>query len=108
MMMRSSKDLKPIEEHHTIGEELFLVHLQRTSAPDAHPEEAEDDHDLPHPREPTKTVGEELFNVHLKRSQGMDPDYDVDIEQKKSDHHLKTTESPYALRSKDKQVKVNE
>ena len=60
------------------GEELFLVHLQRTSAPDPHPEDAEDDHDYEEPRHPQKTVGEELFEVHLKRSQGLDPDYDVD------------------------------
>lgn len=60
------------------GEELFLVHLTRTTAPDPHPEDAEDDHDYEIPRHPLKSIGEELFQVHLKRSQGLEPDYDVD------------------------------
>ena len=59
------------------GEELFLVHLSRSSAPDPHPEDTEDDHDYETPRKPSKTIGEELFEVHLKRSQGLEPDYDV-------------------------------
>lgn len=59
------------------GEELYLVHLSRMSAPDPHPEDAEDDHDVDTPRKPKKTVGEELYEVHLKRSQGSEPDYDV-------------------------------
>lgn len=60
----------------SLGEELFLVHLQRTTAPDPHPEDAEDDHDYDKPRKPKKTIGEELFEVHLKRSKGLEPDYD--------------------------------
>ncbi|KAL7541552.1 hypothetical protein ACHAWF_006959 [Thalassiosira exigua] len=60
------------------GEELYFVHLRRTAAPDAHPEDAEDDHDYESPRKPRKTVGEELFEVHLKRSEGLEPDYDVE------------------------------
>ncbi len=67
----------------TKGEELFLVHLKRTTAPDPHPEDAEDDHDYEHPRHPQKTVGEELFEVHLKRSQGFEPDYDIDPDEAK-------------------------
>ena len=63
----------------SIGEELYLVHLHRMSAPDPHPEDAEDDHDIQPPRHPMKTVGEELFAVHLRRSQGVEPDYDVDL-----------------------------
>jgi hypothetical protein len=106
--MQSPKKPKPnnTEEHHTIGEELYLVHLQRCSAPDAHPEDKEDDHDLPHPRKSNRTIGEELFSVHLKRSQGMDPDYDVDNGEKNSDGVKKESECPYALRSKDKHVNV--
>lgn len=105
--MQSPKKSKPNTEEHTIGEELFLVHLQRSSAPDAHPEDNEDDHDLPHPRKTNRTIGEELFNIHLKRSQGMDPDYDVDNTGDKIDVK-KDIECPYALRSKDKHVKVQE
>ena len=60
----------------SLGEELFLVHLQRTTAPDPHPEDAEDDHDYDKPRKPKKSIGEELFEVHLKRSKGLEPDYD--------------------------------
>mmetsp|Transcript_6694 Transcript_6694/g.10046 ORF Transcript_6694/g.10046 Transcript_6694/m.10046 type:complete len:117 (-) Transcript_6694:2224-2574(-) len=60
------------------GEELYFVHLQRMSAPDPHPEDAEDDHDYEAPRKTEKTIGEELFEIHLKRSQGIEPDYDVD------------------------------
>ncbi|KAL7469213.1 hypothetical protein ACHAXS_009466 [Conticribra weissflogii] len=69
------------------GEELYLVHLQRSNAPDPHPEDAEDDHDYPHPHKIPggKTIGEELFCVHLKRSQGLGPDYDVDPEKGEGD-----------------------
>jgi hypothetical protein len=95
------------EEHHTIGEELYLVHLQRITAPDPHPEDAEDDHDLPHPRKMNRTIGEELFNVHLKRSQGLDPDYDVDaVNQGNAVVKKEVEDCPYALRSKDKKVKA--
>ena len=66
------------------GEELFLVHLSRSSAPDPHPEDIEDDHDYETPRKPNKTIGEELFEVHLKRSQGLEPDYDVAPDDDKS------------------------
>ena len=65
------------------GEELYLIHLKRTAAPDPHPEDAEDDHDYEVPRHPKKTIGEELFEVHLKRSKGLEPDYDVDPEEAK-------------------------
>ena len=67
------------------GEELYLVHLSRMSAPDPHPEDAEDDHDVEETprRKPKKTIGEELYEVHLKRSQGLEPDYDVPISNKK-------------------------
>ena len=104
-IMHSPKKSKTNQEEHTIGEELYLVHLQRTSAPDPNPEDAEDDHDLAHPRKPNRSIGEELFNVHLKRSQGMEPDYDIDGEIKAGDLK-KETECPYSLRSKDKKVKV--
>ncbi|KAL7517878.1 hypothetical protein ACHAWX_002755 [Stephanocyclus meneghinianus] len=97
------------EEEHTLGEELYLVHLQRMSAPDPHPEDTEDDHDQSHPRKLNRTVGEELFAVHLKRSAGTDPDYDVPLEQggdiKRNDVQ-KNGDCAYALRSKDKHVKV--
>ena len=97
------------EEEHTLGEELYLVHLQRMSAPDPHPEDAEDDHDRPHTRHLNRTIGEELFAVHLKRSVGTDPDYDVPSGQsgdcKRIEVH-KNGDCAYALRSKDKHLKV--
>ncbi|EED91635.1 predicted protein [Thalassiosira pseudonana CCMP1335] len=92
------------------GEELFLVHLQRMSAPDPHPEDAEDDHDYPHPRKTAHSVGEELFNIHLKRSEGLDPDYDVEEDGKKAvgggvegvaDDDVKKSSRGYELRSRD-------
>lgn len=77
------------------GEELYLVHLQRSNAPDPHPEDAEDDHDYPHPRKIPggKTIGEELFSVHLKRSKGLGPDYDVDPENVEGDDEPKSSDS---------------
>ena len=67
------------------GEELYFVHLQRMTAPDPHPEDAEDDHDYEIPRKPIKSIGEELFEIHLKRSQGLELDCDVDLGAKGSD-----------------------
>ena len=96
--MQSPKKSKPSVEEHTVGEELYLVHLQRSS------EEAEEDYDLPHPRKLNRTIGEELFNIHLKRSEGVDPDYDVEDYGVKEE--VKKTECAYGLRSKDKQVKL--
>ena len=87
------------------GEELYLVHLRRTSAPDPHPEDAEDDHDYESPRKPRKTIGEELFDVHLKRSKGMQPDYDLDPDDainEKPVAKVAKIECRYNLRSKDK------
>ena len=66
------------------GEELYLVHLARSSA-DPHPEDNEDDHDYPPPRSPKKSIGEELFEIHLKRSQGFPPDYDIAEEDQKQE-----------------------
>ena len=90
------------------GEELYFVHLQRTAAPDAHPEDAEDDHDHEAPRKPKVTIGEELFKVHLKRSQGLEPDYDVDpADAKKPAAKAKSecqSKAHYNLRSKDKKA----
>ena len=63
------------------GEELFLVHLARSSAPDPD----DDDHDYPPHRSPKKSIGEELFEIHLKRSQGLPPDYDVVEENQKQE-----------------------
>lgn len=62
----------------TVGEELFLVHLNRQD-----PEEAIMDKDgvLPPERKRSKSIGEELFEVHLHRSEGVEPDYDVPKEQ---------------------------
>lgn len=74
----------------SIGEELYLVHLQRMAAPDPHPEDAEDDHDRESPRKLQKTIGEELFEVHLERSRGLPPDYDVVPDTKGSDRREAT------------------
>mmetsp|Transcript_1534 Transcript_1534/g.3268 ORF Transcript_1534/g.3268 Transcript_1534/m.3268 type:complete len:113 (-) Transcript_1534:1023-1361(-) len=84
----------------SVGEELFLVHLQRTTAPDPHPEDAEDDHDYETPRKPNKSIGEELFEVHLKRSQGLEPDYDVDPDAKRSDKKSAAKEAKHEIQSK--------
>jgi hypothetical protein len=64
------------EEEHTVGEELFLVHLNREDKT----EHAPDDYDRgeKHVPQTQTTVGEELWRVHLKRSEGLDPDYDND------------------------------
>eukprot|EP00956_Cyclotella_meneghiniana_P015187 scaffold23035_cov73-Cyclotella_meneghiniana.AAC.13 len=99
-MVHSPKKTKSSHECRSIGEELYQVYLQRSSAPDPNPEENEDDHDLPHPRKLNRTIGEELFSVHLKRSQGMEPDYDGE----KSIDDTKKTNCPYALGSRDKDV----
>jgi hypothetical protein len=90
----------------SLGEELFLVHLKRTTAPDPHPEDAEDDHDYVKPRKPKKSIGEELFEVHLKRSKGLEPDYDVDAKESDAkpapDEAESKSESkaPYNLRTR--------
>ena len=81
------------------GEELYFIHLQRTS-----PEDAEDDHDDPPPRQPKMTVGEELFNVHLKRSQGLEPDFDVDPDVAKEAKIECQSKARYNLRSNDKKA----
>lgn len=92
------------------GEELYFVHLQRSSAPDPHPEDAEDDHDYEAPRHPKKTIGEELFEVHLKRSQGLEPDYDVDADDRKpaaakeTRSEIQEIKGRYNLRSNDKKA----
>lgn len=89
------------------GEELYFVHLQRTTAPDPHPEDIEDDHDYETPRHPKMTIGEELFQVHLKRSEGLEPDYDVE-DQKPAAKEAKIkaeNKAHYNLRSKDNKVK---
>ena len=40
----------------SMGEELYFVHLQRMTAPDPHPEDAEDDHDYEAARHPKKQL----------------------------------------------------
>lgn len=84
----TSLDMTPPSKRprgNSLGEELFLIHLRRTTAPDPHPEDAEDDHDYDKPRKTKKTIGEELFEVHLKRSKGVEPDYDANPDAKISD-----------------------
>ncbi|KAL3815714.1 hypothetical protein ACHAXA_004894 [Cyclostephanos tholiformis] len=84
-MTEASLDMTPPSKRirgNSLGEELFLIHLRRTTAPDPHPEDAEDDHDYDKPRKPKKTIGEELFEVHLKRSKGLKPDYDFNPDAK--------------------------
>ena len=81
-MLESTHDTTPLSKiprANSLGEELFLIHLKRTTmTQDANPEDVEDDHDYEKPRHPKKSIGEELFEVHLKRSKGMEPDYDID------------------------------
>ena len=82
VMSESTHDTMPLSKRlraNSLGEELFLIHLKRTTmTQDANPEEVEDDHDYEKPRHPKKSIGEELFEVHLKRSKGLEPDYDID------------------------------
>jgi len=83
VMLESTHDTMPLSKRlraNSLGEELFLIHLKRTTmTQDANPEDVEDDHDYEKPpRHPKKSIGEELFEVHLKRSKGMEPDYDID------------------------------
>lgn len=68
--------------------------MQRLSAPDAHPEEVEDDHDYPPPlkHENGSTIGEELFKVHLRRSEGLEPDVDDDGSLSKGEGNIKPSE----------------
>ena len=63
----SHQDIKPL----SVGEELYLVHLQRK-------EQAErgDDQDHNNILKSPPRIGEELWQVHLKRSVGLEPDYD--------------------------------
>lgn len=81
-MSESSHDTMPLSKRlraNSLGEELFLIHLKRTTlTQDANPEDVEDDHDYEKPRHPKKSIGEELFEVYLKRSKGLEPDYDID------------------------------
>ena len=82
VMSESTHDTMPLSKRlraNSLGEELFLIHLKRTTlTQDANSEDVEDDHDYEKPRHPKKSIGEELFEVHLKRSKGMEPDYDID------------------------------
>ena len=87
-MTETSLDMTPPSQRlraNSLGEELFLIHLRRTTAPDPHPEDAEDDHDYDKPRKPKKTIGEELFEVHLKRSKGVELNCDINPDAKNSD-----------------------
>jgi hypothetical protein len=81
-MLKSTHDTISFSKRlraNSLGEELFLIHLKRTTlTQDANPEDVEDDHDYERPRHPKKSIGEELFEVHLKRSKGLEPDYDID------------------------------
>eukprot|EP00586_Coscinodiscus_wailesii_P013680 CAMPEP_0172491654 /NCGR_PEP_ID=MMETSP1066-20121228/22533_1 /TAXON_ID=671091 /ORGANISM="Coscinodiscus wailesii, Strain CCMP2513" /LENGTH=125 /DNA_ID=CAMNT_0013260815 /DNA_START=114 /DNA_END=491 /DNA_ORIENTATION=+ len=63
----------------TVGEELYLVHLQR-SHHHSNSEDSEDDRDvmIDVPRKRSRSMGDELFSVHLKRSEGCSFDCDVD------------------------------
>lgn len=81
VMSESTHDTMPLSKRiraNSLGEELFLIHLKRTTmTQDANPEDVEDDHDYEKPRRHMKSIGEELFEVYLKRSKGLEPDYDI-------------------------------
>jgi len=55
----------------SVGEELFLVHLNRQL------QEENDTKETTPPRERSVSIGEELFGVHLKRAKGMEPDSEL-------------------------------
>ena len=62
----------PSKEKRSVGEELFLVHLNRYKE-----KRAEDfDHDPKPPRKVDMTVGEELWRVHCKRQRGIEEESD--------------------------------
>lgn len=63
----------------TVGDELYLVHLNRQKHPFENEEEDDHDYEVP-PRKRSRSVGEELWDIYLKRSEGIEPDTD-------SDHH---------------------
>jgi hypothetical protein len=82
----------------TIGEELYLVHLQRHTGEE--PREEDFDHLSVRKRE--HDAGEELWEVHVKRSRGLNPDLDLDTD--KREEAIGTSppkECRYNLRSKD-------
>jgi hypothetical protein len=100
------------KDKHTVGEELFLVHLKRCRE-----EELEQqDHDILGPSPPRKRsnskVGEELWEIHLKRSQGRVMEEDLGQDEGIDDTSLEKKEvsaplyeakicTRYNLRSKD-------
>ena len=87
----------------TLGEELYMVHLQRHAGEVPN----EDDFDHESPRKRGHSVGEELWEVHLRRSQGLPEDLDdgANYEKIAKDRKKAQGESPmpcrYNLRSKD-------
>jgi hypothetical protein len=96
-MENATTEFKPA----TIGEELYLVHLQRHAGD----KPREEDFDHLSPRKRFHDVGEELWEVHLKRSRGLAPDIDT-AERDRKDEEAKMASvpknaCPYNLRSKD-------
>jgi hypothetical protein len=71
----ASEDNNSITKPKSLGEELYLVHLQRVAG--VTPEE--EDFDTLTPRKRAHSLGEELWDVHLKRSHGLEGDRDEEI-----------------------------
>jgi len=76
----ATKTILPTPTKPTLGEELFLVHLNRNAGKPV----SEQDFDTvmssqsPTSRKRSRSVGEELWEVHVRRSQGLEPDYDTE------------------------------
>lgn len=98
-MARSKGKRAPSPEEVTMGEELYLVHLKRVH--DEPPSADDYDYAPPSPtsRKRSCSAGEELWNVHLKRSRGMEPDLDLDPEEKPAVVH-EVRVSRYNLRQR--------
>jgi hypothetical protein len=79
----------------TMGEELFLIHLQRNKIPSEDDYDREEGSPSPAKRVRAHSVGEELWEIHLKRSRGM-------TEEELEHLHLPKPCTRYSLRSHDK------
>lgn len=68
----------------SLGEELFLVHLNRFDQEERSPDDFDRDEvnggSSPCQRERSLSRGEELWHVHCKRMEQSEPDYDEDVD----------------------------
>jgi hypothetical protein len=60
----------------TIGEQLYLVHLNRFNKLERNADDFDHEETTKEPRGRSFSAGEELWQVHLRRSAGLEPDDD--------------------------------